>query len=88
MAEVLTLRAAGSRYTQRRRRVGERVWHHRDVIDLVLINGLPGSGKTTLARGLESVLGTPLISKDAIKEAVAEIVPAAPGQALGMAADW
>jgi predicted kinase len=55
------------------------------VIDLVLVNGLPGSGKTTLATGLAPVLGAPLISKDAIKEAVAEVVPAAAGQALGMA---
>jgi predicted kinase len=56
------------------------------MIDLVLVNGLPGSGKTTLATGLVPVLGTPLISKDVIKEAVAEIVPAASGHALGMAA--
>ena len=56
------------------------------MVDLVLVNGLPGSGKTTLATGLVSVLGASLISKDAIKEAVAEIVPAAPGHALGMAA--
>jgi len=29
------------------------------VIDLVLVNGLPGSGKTTLATRLVPVLGTP-----------------------------
>ncbi|GAA1553179.1 hypothetical protein GCM10009827_087340 [Dactylosporangium maewongense] len=56
------------------------------MIDLVLVNGLPGSGKTTLATGLAPVLDASLISKDAIKEAVAEIVSAAPGQALGIAA--
>ena len=56
------------------------------MIDLVFVNGLPGSGKTTLATGLAPVLGTPLISKDAIKEAVAEVVPAAAGHVLGMSA--
>ena len=56
------------------------------MLDLVLVNGLPGSGKTTLATGLAPVLDAPLISKDAIKEAVAEIVPAVPGHALGVAA--
>jgi predicted kinase len=56
------------------------------VIELVLVNGLPGSGKTTLATGLAAVLDVPLISKDAIKEAVAGVVPTAPGPALGMAA--
>ncbi|GAA0472681.1 hypothetical protein Ade02nite_52450 [Paractinoplanes deccanensis] len=38
---------------------------------VVLINGLPGSGKTTLARGLSAALGVPLISKDAIKDRLA-----------------
>lgn len=56
------------------------------MVDLILINGLPGSGKTTLANGLALLLGAPLIAKDAIKEAVADIVAAAPGPALGMAA--
>ncbi|BCY11112.1 AAA family ATPase [Actinoplanes sp. L3-i22] len=56
------------------------------MLELVLINGLPGSGKTTLATGLATVLDVPLISKDAIKEAVAQIVSEAPGQALGIAA--
>ena len=60
--------------------------HYREVIELVLVNGLPGSGKTTLATGLAAVLGAPLISKDAIKVAVAEVVSAVPGPALGMAA--
>jgi predicted kinase len=36
------------------------------VLDLVLVNGLPGSGKTTLAGKLAQVLEAPLISKDAI----------------------
>jgi predicted kinase len=59
---------------------------HREVVDLILVNGLPGSGKTTLANGLARLLDAPLIVKDAIKEAVADVVTAAPGPALGMAA--
>jgi predicted kinase len=60
-------------------------WHHRTVLDLVLVNGLPGSGKTTLAAGLAPALNAPLISKDAIKEAVADVVAAVPRQTLGIA---
>jgi predicted kinase len=56
------------------------------MLDLVLINGLPGSGKSTLAAGLAPVLEAPLIGKDAIKEAVAGVVSAAPRRALGIAA--
>ena len=40
----------------------------RDAI--VVVSGLPASGKTTLARGLAMELGLPLISKDTIKEAL------------------
>lgn len=35
---------------------------------LILVNGLPGSGKTTLARELAVALELPLFSKDACKE--------------------
>jgi predicted kinase len=56
------------------------------VVDrLVLVNGLPGSGKTTLATALAAELLAPLVAKDAIKEAVADAVPAAPSRALGAA---
>jgi predicted kinase len=43
---------------------------------LVLVNGLPGSGKTTLATGLAAELGAVLLSKDAVKEALATVLPA------------
>lgn len=59
--------------------------HHRIVLDLILVNGLPGSGKTTLATALAPAIDASLISKDAIKEAVADVVPAVPRQALGIA---
>lgn len=35
---------------------------------LLLVNGLPASGKTTLARQLSAELGAPLLSKDVVKE--------------------
>lgn len=39
---------------------------------LVLISGVAGSGKSMLARRLAPVLDLPLISKDTIKEALAD----------------
>ncbi len=53
---------------------------------VILINGLPGSGKTTLARSLAAELSWPLISKDALKEAMAAAVPQVPAAALGRTA--
>lgn len=41
---------------------------------LILINGLPGSGKTTLAGPLAWQLNCALLSKDPIKEALADAV--------------
>ncbi|MCM4079682.1 AAA family ATPase [Paractinoplanes hotanensis] len=53
---------------------------------IVLVNGLPGSGKTTLATALAAELAVPLISKDAIKEALAAAAPQVPAAALGRTA--
>ena len=40
---------------------------------VILINGLPGAGKSTLAAQLGDELGVPVVSKDSIKEALADI---------------
>jgi len=45
---------------------------------MVIVNGLPGVGKTTLARSLSWRMGLPLISKDAIKEAYSDVFGIAP----------
>jgi len=41
---------------------------------VVLVNGVPGSGKATLARKLAAELRIPLFSKDVIKESVADVL--------------
>lgn len=44
----------------------------------ILVNGLPGAGKTTLGRALSRRTLLPLLSKDVIKEAHADIFGAEP----------
>jgi len=39
-------------------------------VTIVVVSGIPGSGKTTLAKQLAPILGVPLISKDVIKESL------------------
>jgi len=43
---------------------------------LILITGLPGTGKSTLARSLARHLGVPLICKDTIKEPLLDLLGA------------
>ena len=40
---------------------------------LILVNGLPGSGKSLLSRQLSIALSVPVVSKDVLKEAMADI---------------
>lgn len=54
---------------------------------MVLVNGLPGSGKTTLARSLSRRLALPLISKDVIKEAYSDVFGIATRQGTDRS-DW
>jgi adenylate kinase family enzyme len=45
---------------------------------MVIVNGLPGAGKTTLARSLSQRMNLPLICKDTIKEAYSDVFGIAP----------
>ena len=42
--------------------------------DVVMVNGLPGSGKSSLGPRLAAVLGAAFLSKDRVKEALADAV--------------
>lgn len=55
----------------------------------VFVNGIPGAGKSTLSKTLGPELGFPVISRDAIKEALADLVTVdIPTQRIGaLAAD-
>jgi len=43
---------------------------------LLVVTGMPSSGKTTVAEGLAGRLGLPLIAKDEIRESLYESVGA------------
>ncbi|MGZ6372549.1 MAG: AAA family ATPase, partial [Candidatus Limnocylindria bacterium] len=49
-----------------------------DPPTLVIVSGAPGSGKTTLAHHLAADLHLPLISKDELKEALADAIGVPP----------
>jgi glucokinase len=50
----------------------------------ILVNGLPASGKTTIATQLALLLGCPVLSKDPVKELFADLTaPTVPGETLG-----
>jgi predicted kinase len=51
---------------------------------VILVNGLPASGKSTLAAKLALLLGCPMLSKDAVMESLAEFTAeTVDGSALG-----
>ncbi len=54
---------------------------------VVLVNGLPAAGKSTIARDLAAMLGLPLLSKDVIKETHADVLGSDPPPELTQR-DW
>jgi len=50
----------------------------------IIVNGMPGSGKSTVGAALAEVLGCPFLSKDRVKEPLADIAgPMIPSDVLG-----
>ncbi|GAA1493565.1 AAA family ATPase [Curtobacterium herbarum] len=50
----------------------------------IIVNGMPGSGKSTVGAALAEVLGCPFLSKDRVKEPLADIAgPTIPSAVLG-----
>lgn len=50
----------------------------------IIVNGMPASGKSTIGSALAEVLGCPFLSKDRIKEPLADIAgPMIPSRELG-----
>lgn len=56
------------------------------AVPVVVISGLPGSGKTTVGRALSEAVNLPLLSIDAVKEAIADHLDGADRFAMRAAA--
>jgi len=54
--------------------------------ELIMINGLPGVGKTTVVASLMSEISAPFLSKDVLKEVLARKHPGMPSSRLGVLA--
>lgn len=54
--------------------------------EVVMINGLPGAGKTTIGVSLAAAMSVPFLSKDSFKEQLADTETDLPGSQLGVIA--
>ncbi|MHA3024299.1 AAA family ATPase [Mycobacterium sp. BMJ-28] len=54
--------------------------------EVIMINGLPGAGKTTVGASLASEMSAHFLSKDVLKEALAQENKGAPSSRLGVVA--